>query len=182
MGYALGMHTTLHQSSPSDTAAQAIFETHKQVWWCIVIMERVLALGTIQSGLPGRPFACRDPLLSDHLPSFYGRDLGVELPVGVSNNSALPTFKPSNPFARTAQATYILSLVLSHITNDYDGCESHSMQVVYLDNMIQAFAFSALEQGNNDKHSDWGHTCGAFFIAMWLAATLSSLLKAQLIW
>lgn len=131
-----------------------------------------MALETISSE---RPFACRQPLLSDHLPSFYGRDLEVN-PLGAStpSQSTFPTltFLPVNPYARSAQATYILSLAISHITSYHRDNEAQQADVVYLDKIIQAFAMSALEQGNRDQELAWGHSCGAFSIAIRLALQL----------
>jgi hypothetical protein len=40
MGHVMGIHKTLTQDPPNDTAERVNFETNKHVWWCIVMMER----------------------------------------------------------------------------------------------------------------------------------------------
>lgn len=62
-----------------------------------------------------------------------------------------------------------MGLVLSHITSHYDDSESQIKAFIHLDRILQTFARSVLEQGQNDEEFTWGHSCGAFFVAMRLA-------------
>jgi hypothetical protein len=116
-----------------------------------------------------RPFACRDPLLTDRLPSF-GRDFGETQQLGTTmkDDSGFPAliFETTNPYARSAQATYIISLVFSHINKQHHDAKSRNADVEYLDKMLQGFALSTIIQANNDKDMGWGHSCGAFSIVL----------------
>lgn len=40
MGYLMELNKTLHQCDPQTRAEEILFDTHKCVWWCIIILER----------------------------------------------------------------------------------------------------------------------------------------------
>lgn len=40
MGHAMGLHRSLHEDMPSDLDSRDTIETHKHVWWSLIILER----------------------------------------------------------------------------------------------------------------------------------------------
>ena len=110
---------------------------------------RILAL---ESKEPNRPLATKHPALDDHLPSFCGRDVENFLTIGkvVDPNSEFPKiiFTPANPFARSCQATYLLSLVFSHIGDGSKDSSARHAETTYLDETLQAFSLFIIEQRN----------------------------------
>jgi hypothetical protein len=131
----------------------------------------MFAIETIQFG--HRPLECRDLLLTDNLPSYYGHDVGVDIPVGSAtsandaNKFPMIKFKDVNPFARTAQAAYLSSLVLDWIFSNHQNVdlERQHAEVMYLSQIVQAFIISNMTQGEQEKSLPWATACGANFLA-----------------
>ncbi|KAL3420048.1 fungal specific transcription factor [Phlyctema vagabunda] len=172
MGHLLGLHKTLSRGPPIDIESRAVLETHRHVWWSVVIIERVLSVPIVD---PERPFGTRDPSLYDLLPSFRGRDAEMALQLGRESESLFDSksmnsapkleFPKANSFARSAQATYLLSRVFNHVKGDLLP-EARQAEVIYLDTALQAFTASVSEQANREMDLGLGHSCGAYLIAI----------------
>lgn len=69
-----------------------------------------------------------------------------------------------NAYARTAQATYLLSLVLTHISSGEREATAQQAQVAYLHDLLQKMVFSTIGQDNEETDVPWDHSCGAFIL------------------
>jgi hypothetical protein len=75
-------------------------------------------------------------------------------------------FTPANSFARSCQATYLLSLVFSHIGDGSKDSSGRHAEARYLDETLQAFSLFIIEQSNREIDVPWNYSCAAYMICM----------------
>lgn len=133
----------------------------------VLIIIRLLALESLE---PHRPFAIQHPTLEDHLPSFCGRDAGSSLPVGRMSDPCTQlsdiALTPANAYARSCQATYLLSRVFQHIGDNTKDSRARHEEATFLDKHLQRLSLSIIDQANGELNVPWEYSCASWMICM----------------
>ncbi|KAJ5651396.1 uncharacterized protein N7484_005119 [Penicillium longicatenatum] len=122
-GVALGLHNKLAPQLAGTPRSWVDWEERQRVWWMVVILDRYIAIGSDH-----RPLCTEDPNKDTLLPAsddaWDSGEMMCPERVLLSSNSDTPV----SPFARLAQASNLLGLVVKH-------CNDTSMEIEYvLDN------------------------------------------------
>lgn len=162
MGYSLGLDKSLSQDTFPDTQDNSVAERQRQVWWGIIILERISMLEYIDKKLP---FAIPTPLPTDILPSDDGTrepaSQGLNLQGATSTNVSLEL----SVYARIAQGAFLLSYVIERISGTDPNTSSCSAS--YLDNALRSFAMTVLQPSGH------GHFCWPYSICLSALLSLS---------
>ncbi|MBE3046106.1 fungal specific transcription factor domain-containing protein, partial [Candidatus Bathyarchaeota archaeon] len=128
----------------------------------------------VNLGGTNRPFACKDALPETHLPiddrswdqgvshpcespiataDLY-QDLALVQPLAVSTSTTIP----APPFARTCQATHLLSKVLTHLDDTTTEPDFRYQEALQIDRTLRAFCSTLLTDAEDlaEKTSDPG--------------------------
>ncbi|TAQ86141.1 hypothetical protein B7494_g5546 [Chlorociboria aeruginascens] len=155
MGYTLGFEKTLSENILQDAQANSAAERQRQVWWGIIILERVSMLEYIDKKLP---FAIPTPLLTDILPSDDGSREPVSQGISLDGSTPINNAVELSIYARIAQGIILLSYVIDRV----NGCNPNttSCGAALLDNALRSYATLLLQ---SDGH---GHFCWPYSICL----------------
>ncbi|KAL1966745.1 hypothetical protein VTN77DRAFT_3942 [Rasamsonia byssochlamydoides] len=125
-------------------------EERRRVCWAIIILDRYVNLGAGK-----RPFACDDARPDDLLPmdedSWEKGEPIVIQPLAVSTCTDVP----ASPFARTCQASHLLSRILRHINEKHTDVTFRYQEAIQLHRTINAFNLAIsheLEKTSGDSY------------------------------
>ncbi|KKA17919.1 hypothetical protein T310_8139 [Rasamsonia emersonii CBS 393.64] len=109
-------------------------EERRRACWAIIVLDRYVNLGA-----GNRPFACDDAKPDDLLPmdedSWEKGEPIVIQPLAVSTCTEVP----ASPFARTCQASHLLSRILRHINEKHEDATFRYREAIQLHRTINAF-------------------------------------------
>ncbi|KAF2099952.1 hypothetical protein NA57DRAFT_75453 [Rhizodiscina lignyota] len=143
MAIALGMDKVTLASCTEMHVLE--FEKRKRMWWTALLLDRYVSIGC-----PGRQLATKGPKLDDPLPDDDNWDASVRTPA-VHNPMTLASDLEIKvcPFARLAQATNLLELVLSHVASGGADPKYSEEEVLQLSKTLIALAKLAESEMNN---------------------------------
>ncbi|KAH8809186.1 hypothetical protein F5884DRAFT_794764 [Xylogone sp. PMI_703] len=142
LGHALGIHNMksapqMHQIIGSWVEVEEI----RRVWWGVIILDRYVNIGICKL-----PFACDDARPSDLLPtnesSWEKGEPTVIESLAVSESSTIT----ASPFARSCQASHLLSLVIRHINEKGTDAIFHYQQAMAIHRTIYAFGAAVSQE------------------------------------
>ncbi|KAH8883744.1 hypothetical protein GQ53DRAFT_424944 [Thozetella sp. PMI_491] len=140
MGYALGYHDrrTASQLHPPPRSWTELEEV-RRVWWAIYILDRYTNVG-----IDHRPF-CREEAKSEELlPTDETLwESGEQAPIQSLAVSASADVAAS-PFARTCQASHLLSLVIRHINTKPTDMREFYEEGIQLHQVLNSFRLALL--------------------------------------
>ncbi|KFY45916.1 hypothetical protein V495_02761 [Pseudogymnoascus sp. VKM F-4514 (FW-929)] len=160
MALLLGYDKTLSEERPDGVASYVEAEEQRCIWWCIIIIERVMRMDSMDKQLP---FITESPTPYSLLPSTSGAKIhlgvGLKLP-GNPFHDSTPAVRLKT-FALVAQSVYFLDRVIVHINTTYEDVNRKSELTAQLDQGIRAFTMSLLEGNYHDRTGHcWPHaTC-----------------------
>ncbi|KAL6809509.1 fungal-specific transcription factor domain-containing protein [Trichoderma camerunense] len=155
LGYAMGIHNRLNAPQMfSQPVSWAEAEERRRVWWAVIVLDRFVNIGG-----GNRPFAAHDAKSDDLLPMdediWDKGDFVVIQPLAVSEYATLRT----SAFARTCQASHLLSHVLRHLNEKNEDIKAQYHEAMQLHHVIDTFR-NAMNQeiGNmSDEIYSSGH-------------------------
>ncbi|CZR57315.1 uncharacterized protein PAC_07204 [Phialocephala subalpina] len=166
MAQILGLHTCVRQVPPTGDEG-VIFETRRCIWWCLVILERIINLEYMDNKLP---FASAAPRADDYLPRVPLKD-GINY--RVKNEMLLPEdVDLSYPgiedrgstrfgsFAAAIQMTYLSDLVTQHILDESKSPARREADAAKLDIALQNFSGACIPPPGKAN----GKYCGPYAI------------------
>ncbi|KAG4423432.1 hypothetical protein IFR04_003399 [Cadophora malorum] len=159
MGYVLGFDKTLSSDTHSDThldpVAESIAAKQRQVWWGIIILERISMLEYMDKKLP---FAIISPRPSDILPSDNGTRIPVSSGLSQHGKPAVPSTVELSIGARIAQGAYLLGHVIDRVSAAKSN--TSSCGAAYVDMTLRSYAMDLL------KPAGHGHLCWPYAICL----------------
>lgn len=166
MAQVLGLHTCVRQVPPEGDEG-IIFEARRCIWWCLVILERIINLEYMDNKLP---FASAAPSADDFLPRVPLKD-GIKyrvrdemlLPEDV--NLAFLDVEDRGctrfgSFAAAIQMTYLSDLVTRHILDESKSPARREADAAKLDIALQGFATACIPPPGKAN----GKYCGPYAI------------------
>ncbi|KAH8911446.1 hypothetical protein BR93DRAFT_975433 [Coniochaeta sp. PMI_546] len=118
-----------------DTGSAVDAEEQRRVWWGILTIDRYVV-----AGMTGRPFSFTDARPEDLLPMLEGSwDIG-EPSVTPSLAACSDVSRPVSAFARTCQASHLLSRVLRHINEPPADMSLWYQDGIRLHHVLEAFS------------------------------------------
>ncbi|KAH6892535.1 hypothetical protein B0T10DRAFT_295217 [Thelonectria olida] len=152
LGLAMGLHDRKRAPqmlNPPTTASD--WEERRRTWWAVIMLDRYINLGS-----SSKPFACEDARADELLPvdekNWDRGELALVQPLAVSTNTAVQ----ASPFARTCQASHILSRVLRHINDREADDEFRYQEATQLHRTLQALSTTIVNESSEllDKMND----------------------------
>ncbi|PVH80981.1 hypothetical protein DL98DRAFT_588037 [Cadophora sp. DSE1049] len=146
MGYILGFDKTLSEDALSDTDAEGLVARQRQVWWGIIILDRISMLEYMDRKLP---FAIPSPGPSDILPSEDGTRVPVSSGLSQQGKAPIPSTVELCISARIAQGAYLLGHVIDRVSSS----KLSSCAAAHVDITLRSYAMDLL------KPAGHGHLC-----------------------
>ncbi|KAL5089157.1 hypothetical protein Trisim1_006010 [Trichoderma cf. simile WF8] len=145
LGYAMGIHNRLNAPQMfSQPVSWAEAEERRRVWWAVILLDRFVNIGG-----GNRPFAAHDAKSDDLLPMdediWDKGDFVVIQPLAVSEYATLRT----SAFARTCQASHLLSHVLRHLNEKNDDVKTQYHEAMQLHHIINTFRHALNQEIGN---------------------------------
>ncbi|KAL2066647.1 hypothetical protein VTL71DRAFT_2719 [Oculimacula yallundae] len=155
MGYILGLDRTLsHDFQPSPEEEHTAIR-QRQVWWGIIILERISMLEYIDKNLP---FAIPKLEYSGTLPSEDGSRRPISHGLKQYGDTSSPDVTELSVPTRIAQGAYLLGHVIDRVRAS--NPDSSSCGAAQIDVTLRSYAMDLLQP------SDHGHLCWPFAICL----------------
>lgn len=134
ISYAMNFHDTSGTpQSVSPPRSWAEMEERRRVWWCVLILDRYVALGN-----PGLALSCDDLSRVDYLPStetsWNESDAAASEPLFLSS----PPNAPAGHYARLCQASHLLGKIIRHCRDRTLDREIRFQEAIQLNRLLQA--------------------------------------------
>ncbi|UKZ48109.1 hypothetical protein TrVGV298_002345 [Trichoderma virens] len=156
LGYAMGIHN--RQNAPQmfpRPASWAESEERRRVWWAVIVLDRFVNIGG-----GNRPFAAHDAKSDDLLPMnediWEKGEFVVTQPLAVSEYA---TTRASS-FARTCQASHLLSHVLRHLNESNEDVKLHYHEALQLHHIIDTFRLAINQEIGNTSDEVYNSSRG----------------------
>ncbi|XMA10366.1 hypothetical protein WAI453_003157 [Rhynchosporium graminicola] len=155
MGYILGFDKTLSHDFQPNAGEEATMSQQRQVWWSIIILERISMLEYVPKKLP---FAIPDLDWSDILPSGDALRLPISYGLVQHGDTTSPIPVDFSVPTRIAQGAYLLGHVIDRVQSS--NTDSSSCSAAKIDGTLRAYAMDLLQP------SEHGHLCWPFAISL----------------
>ncbi|KAH7413374.1 hypothetical protein BKA64DRAFT_638037 [Cadophora sp. MPI-SDFR-AT-0126] len=155
MGYVLGFDKSLNEDVLSDPAAEGITARQRQVWWGVILLERISMLEYMDRRVP---FAIKTPSPSDILPSEDGARIPVSCGLSQEGKWPIPSTVELSVSARIAQGAYLLSYVIDRVSVSKSTISSCA--AAQLDASLRSYALDLL------KPAGHSHLCWPYAICL----------------
>ncbi|KAI5460552.1 hypothetical protein BGZ63DRAFT_509973 [Mariannaea sp. PMI_226] len=152
LGLAMGLHNRKRAPQMLSTPTTSTeWEERRRSWWAVIVLDRYIHLGSRD-----RSFACEDARPEEILPvdekHWDQGALALVQPLALSANNTVQ----ASPFARTCQASHLLSRVLRHVNDRDANDEFRYQEASQLHRTLQALCTTIATESESmfEKSSD----------------------------